>query len=87
MPTVETARNGDPLDLARLLVSIPSVNPTLSPGGAGEARMAEVTADLLEGWGLDTETHQVAPGRWNVVSRLAERVRPCFSMATSTLWE
>ncbi|NNF12469.1 MAG: ArgE/DapE family deacylase [Gemmatimonadetes bacterium] len=71
MPTVETARNGDPLDLARLLVSIPSVNPTLSPGGAGEARMAEVTADLLEGWGLDTETHEVAPGRWNVVSRLA----------------
>ena len=70
MPTVETARNGDPLDLARLLVSIPSVNPTLAPGGAGEARMAEVTADLLGGWGFQTDTVEVEPGRWNVVGRL-----------------
>lgn len=71
MTTVETARSGDPLALARLLVSIPSVNPTLAPGGSGEGEIAEVTADLLRGWGFETNTHEVAPGRWNVVGRLA----------------
>ncbi len=70
VPTVETARRGDPVDLARLLVSIPSVNPTLSPGGAGERRMAEATADLLEGWGFATEVYDAAPGRPNVVAAL-----------------
>lgn len=70
MPTVETCRDGDPLDLARLFVSIPSVNPTLSLGGSGEAEMAAVTADLLHGWGFDTTSYEVEPGRWNVVGRL-----------------
>lgn len=67
---VETAREGDPVAIARLLVSTPSVNPTLAPGGDGEARIAEVTAQLLEGWGLDTEIVEVAPGRANVIATL-----------------
>lgn len=67
-PSVETARAGDPVELARLFVSIPSVNPTLAAGGAGERRMAEVTADLLDGWGFRAETHDAAPGRPNVVA-------------------
>ncbi len=67
---VEAARNGDAVALARLLVSTPSVNPTLSPGGAGERRMAEVAAALLEGWGLATKIDEIAPGRFNVVARL-----------------
>lgn len=70
VPTVETARKADPLDLARLFVTIPSVNPTLAPGGAGESRMAEVTADLLDGWGFETGAVEIASGRWNVVARL-----------------
>jgi len=65
------ARAGDPVALARLLVSIPSVNPVLSPGGDGEARMAEVTAELLNEWGFDTTVHEVEPGRPNVIARLA----------------
>ncbi|MDA1102084.1 MAG: ArgE/DapE family deacylase [Gemmatimonadetes bacterium] len=64
------ARAGDPVALARLLVSIPSVNPVLAPGGAGERCIAEIVADLLKGWGLTTALEEVALGRWNVVGRL-----------------
>jgi len=67
--SVETARGGDPVALARLLVSIPSVNPILAEGGAGEQRIAEVTADLLAGWGFEVELQEAAPGRPNVVAR------------------
>ena len=67
---VEAARAGDPVALTRLLVSTPSVNPTLAPGGAGEQRIAEVTAELLEGWGLTTKIQEVGPGRVNVVATL-----------------
>jgi len=35
--------------------------------------MAAVTAELLEGWGFETTVHEVAPGRPNVVARLAGR--------------
>lgn len=67
---VEAARAGDPVALTRLLVSTPSVNPTLAPGGAGEQRIGEVTAELLEGWGLTTKIQEVGPGRVNVVATL-----------------
>ena len=67
----ETARSGDPLALARLLVSIPSVNPSLAAGGGeGEGRIAAVAAELLEGWGFKVATPEVAPGRHNVIARL-----------------
>jgi acetylornithine deacetylase len=68
--TIQAARSGDPVALTRLLVSVPSVNPTLAPGGAGEAEMAVLCASLLEEWGLETSVHEVAPGRSNVVARL-----------------
>ena len=67
---VEAAESGDPVALARLLVSIPSVNSTLVAGAAGEAEIASVCASLLEGWGLTASVHEVAPGRMNVVARL-----------------
>ena len=67
---VEAARAGDPVALAQLLVSIPSVNPVLAVGGAGERRIAEVSAELLEAWGLATETRDVGDGRMNVIARL-----------------
>jgi acetylornithine deacetylase len=69
-PLFETARSGDPVALARLLVSIPSVNPSLAPGGEGEGRIATVAAELLEGWGFRVATPEVAPGRRNVIARL-----------------
>lgn len=66
----ETALAGDPVAIARLLVSTPSVNPVLAPGGAGEAAIAEVTAELLRAWGLEPEVVEVGPGRPNVLARL-----------------
>lgn len=68
--SVETARSGDPVELARLLVATPSVNPTLAPGGAGESAVAAVAAELLESWGFSVVTPDAAPGRPNVVARL-----------------
>jgi acetylornithine deacetylase len=67
---LDAARGGDPVAIAQLLVSTPSVNPVLAAGGEGEGAMAEVTASLLEGWGLETVVHEVAPGRMNVVATL-----------------
>jgi len=49
------------------LVAIDSVNPDLVPGGAGERDIAEFVASWLEQAGLDVETDEVAPGRFNVV--------------------
>jgi acetylornithine deacetylase len=65
------ARNGDPVALARLLVSIPSINPALEAGGSGEGEIASICADILRGWGLDVMTDEGAPGRPNVIARLA----------------
>ena len=56
--------------LTRWLVSIPSVNPVLESGGAGEAHIASACAELLEDWGFDTSLTEPAPGRPNVVGRL-----------------
>lgn len=67
---LKKATEGDPIALARVLVATPSVNPTLAPGGAGEARIAEVCAGWLEAWGIRVRTVEVAPGRRNVVAEL-----------------
>lgn len=56
-------------ELLARLVSIPSVNPELEPGGAGEADMARFCADQLHDWGFDVEVVEVQPGRPNVVAR------------------
>lgn len=69
-PFVETARSGEPVSIAQALVAVPSVNPTLAPGGAGEADIAQTAADLLRHWGLNPDLTEVEPGRWNVVARL-----------------
>lgn len=67
---LQRAREGDPVALTQALVAIPSVNPTLAPGGAGEAEVAAACADWLRGWGLDATVEEVAPGRCNVVATL-----------------
>jgi acetylornithine deacetylase len=54
-------------ELASELVRIDSVNPELVPGGAGEGEIARFVASWLDEAGLETETEEVAPGRFNVV--------------------
>ena len=60
-----------PLDsvihLLRELVAIDSVNPSLIPGGAGEADVAARIAAALQAAGVDVELTDVAPGRPNIV--------------------
>lgn len=56
--------------LLEQLVSIDSVNPTLVPGGAGEADIGRFVAAWLEEHAVDTEYHELAPQRANVVGRV-----------------
>ncbi|HEX5195567.1 MAG TPA: M20/M25/M40 family metallo-hydrolase [Solirubrobacteraceae bacterium] len=56
--------------LTRELVAADSTNPQLSPGGAGEERVADIIAARLRTAGLEVSMTEVAPGRPNVVGRL-----------------
>jgi acetylornithine deacetylase len=59
-------------DATRLLsdlVAIDSVNPSLVPGAAGEARIAGFVAAWLANAGLEVELAEAAPGRPSVVGR------------------
>jgi acetylornithine deacetylase len=56
--------------LLRDLVAVDSTNPSLAPGGAGEAAIATVLAGELRAAGLDVEIAEAAPGRPNVVGIL-----------------
>lgn len=55
-------------ELTSELVRIDSVNPDLVPGGAGEGEIARFVAGWLADGGLEVETEEVAPGRFNVVA-------------------
>jgi acetylornithine deacetylase len=57
-------------NLLRTLVGIPSVNPSLVPGGAGEAEIARCLAVECERLGMAVSVHEVAPGRPNVIAVL-----------------
>ena len=61
------------LNLLRDLVALDSVNPSLVPGGAGEAAAAERVAVALRAGGLDVEVREAAPGRPNVVGVIEGR--------------
>lgn len=61
---------GDARALTRALVRVDSRNPTLVPGGPGEAEAARLLAAVLEAWGFRVELHEAAPGRPNVVARI-----------------
>ncbi len=52
------------------LVRIDSINPTLVPGGAGEAAIAAYTAASLAKIGLEVAVHESEPGRPSVVGIL-----------------
>ena len=58
----------DPLlPLLRDLIAIPSVNPSLVPGGTGEAEIGVYVAARLRAIGMDVEVYDALPGRPNVV--------------------
>ena len=60
-----------PADVERLvaaLVRIDSVNPTLVPGGAGEAEVMRFASGWLRDAGLDVELVDAAPGRPSVIA-------------------
>jgi acetylornithine deacetylase/succinyl-diaminopimelate desuccinylase family protein len=61
------------IELLRELVAIDSVNPSLVPGGAGEAQIASMIAERLRRMGLDVELQEAAPGRPNVIGVLEGR--------------
>ncbi|MGO8874161.1 MAG: M20/M25/M40 family metallo-hydrolase [Acidimicrobiales bacterium] len=65
----ETALGG----LLAALVSIDSVNPDLVPGAAGEGRLADFVGAWLAEAGVDVSYQEVAPGRKNVIGRVAGR--------------
>ena len=55
------------------LVRINSINPTLTPGGAGEAEIAAYLTGALSKLGLDVATYEPEPGRVSVVGTLKGR--------------
>jgi acetylornithine deacetylase/succinyl-diaminopimelate desuccinylase-like protein len=58
-------------ELLAELVAADSTNPTLVPGGAGEGAVGRLLARRLEAAGLEVDMWDAAPGRPNVVGRLA----------------
>jgi acetylornithine deacetylase len=61
------AKTSTLVDLTAELVRIDSVNPDLVPGGAGEGEIAKLIGSWFEDAGLEVESEELAPGRWNVV--------------------
>jgi acetylornithine deacetylase len=61
---------GDAVALTRELVRIDSRNPSLVPGGPGEAAVADALASVLRDWGFRVDMFDAAPGRPNVVARI-----------------
>ena len=69
-PPSAAASSGDPLALTREMVAIPSVNPELEEGGAGEEVLARWCAGLLEEWGFTVSVSRAGEERTSVVGRL-----------------
>lgn len=63
---------GDAVALTRELVRIDSRNPSLVPGGPGEANAAQALGEILRAWGFDVSVERVAAGRLNVVARIGK---------------
>jgi acetylornithine deacetylase len=57
-------------DLLDQLVRIDSVNPSLIPGAAGEAQLAQFVSDWLRKHGIGSILDEAAPGRFSVIARV-----------------
>ena len=62
-------KRDDVVSLLSALVAIDSVNPSLVPGGAGEAEIARFVADWARDAGLEVELLEATPGRPSVLVR------------------
>ena len=71
----------DPVALTRALTRIDSRNPTLVPGGPGEAPVARFLADVLSEWGFKVELRDAVPGRPNLIARLGAEGAPALMLA------
>ncbi|MBO0703009.1 MAG: ArgE/DapE family deacylase [Candidatus Dormibacteraeota bacterium] len=58
---------GQAVELLAALVAIPSVNPDLVPGAAGEARIADFCAGWLQDHGFEVHRLEERPGRPSIV--------------------
>jgi acetylornithine deacetylase len=61
--------HADVIELTSRLVAIDSVNPSLVPGGAGEAEIAGFVAEWARAAGLRADVLEATPGRPSVVVR------------------
>lgn len=60
-------------EMARALVRIDSVNPSVSSGGAGEGEIAAFVAQEMAQLGLEVRRYEPEPGRFTVLGRLPGR--------------
>jgi acetylornithine deacetylase len=61
---------GNLFDTLRAMVAIDSVNPSLVPGGRGEADIAAWLGERMTALGLEVEVAEIAPSRYNAVGIL-----------------
>ena len=66
---MQRAMHADLIELTSRMVAIDSVNPSLVPGGAGEAEMARFVVEWARAAGLEAEVLEATPGRPSVVVR------------------
>ena len=69
MSKIRGSQQGDAIELLHALIETPSVNPSLESGGAGEAAIASLCAEWLQGWGFEVELVGGDGGRPSVVAR------------------
>ena len=71
MSVVDDTRIQESAELLSSLVSIPSMNPAfMADGSGGEAGLAGFVESQLQDLGMETQQHEVLPGRPNVFGRL-----------------
>ena len=58
------------IKLLQDLIAIDSINPSLVPGGAGEAEISKALETRMQSIGMDTVIEEVEPGRANVIGVL-----------------
>ena len=71
MSVVDETRVQESAELLSSLVGIPSMNPAfMADGSGGEAALAGFVESQLRDLGMETQQHEVLPGRPNVFGRL-----------------